>query len=199
MVADLLPGEERFLEFCSIDEIKRLRNLKNPYDYLLKIRSYSIANDPRAVRLMCVRRNKYEESGKNWRLTHYYHQGDHFHKSYISMLKPAQRKLLKSLPTGLAHIPDVNALCIRSLAGDVVLVSEKLERVYYFLTIAFYGYEFGLKPSDLRDALIIAMRIVSGSEAHDFEMDPRAHFPTELEKKITMLVKEQMKFTYGHE
>jgi hypothetical protein len=199
IVAGLLPEEEFYLEFCSFNEIFRIRDLKNSHDYLLRLRANSISDDARAVRLMCQRRETFESKGKKWTLSHYYHQKDFYHKSYISMLHREKSKLLKAIPSGLAHIPDANALCIRSLAGDVVLVSEKLEMFYYFMSIAFYGDHFGLDWTDKKDALIIAVRIITGAETHDFEMDPRCSLPLKAEKGIRGYVNYQMKFTFGHE
>lgn len=195
----LLDDEEFFLEFCSLNEIYRLREIKGPHDYLLRLRANSIVDDARAVRLMCQRRNHYESTGRKWSLNHYYHQKDHFHKAYISMLYPAQRKLVKTIPAGLAHIPEANALFMRSIAGDVVIVSERLEMFYYFMSLGFYGEHFGFDWNDKQSALLIAIRIMTGAEAHDFEMDPRVTPSSKAEKGLRNYVDYQMRFTFGHE
>ncbi|WP_148051368.1 hypothetical protein [Pseudomonas protegens] len=195
----LSNSESFFLAFCSKSEILRLRELRGSHDYLLRFRANAIVDAPRAVRVMRSRRKKFESTGRPWALTHYYHSRDSHHKSYLNLLKRADAKQLRNIPTGLAFIPDVNALCIRSLAGDIVVVSESLEHFYYFMTLAFYGDSLGIDPIDQGDALLIAIRIMNGSEALDFEIDPRGNLGQELERKLAGLVKAQMQFTFGHE
>ncbi len=195
-----LSDEERsFFEFCSKKEIIRLRSINGPHDYLLRLRANAIDVSPRAVRVMASRRKKHEEGGRPWSLSHYYHSKDHYHKTYIKLLNKENRKKVKSVPSGLAYIDEVNALCIKSLAGDVVLVSESLEYFYYFMTIAFYGNKYGIEWIDRVDALIIATRIIRGSESLDFDIDPRGELPHETERTIQSLVSRQMQFTFGHE
>ena len=159
----------------------------------------AIVDAPRAVRVMRARRKKFETTGRPWSLTHYYHSKDGYHKSYISLLNRSDARVVKSIPAGLAFVPEVNALCIRSIAGDVVVTSESLEHVYYFMTIAFYGEQLGIKPIDQADALVIAIRIMNGSEALDFDIDPRGNLGHELERTLVNLVRSQMQFTFGHE
>jgi len=195
----LTDKEMEFYEFCSKKEIIRLRSINGPHDYLLRLRANAISGAPRAVRVMASRRRKYEESGRPWSLSHYYHTKDYHHKSYIKLLEKKNSQRVKSVPSGLAYIEEVNALCIKSLAGDVVLVSESLEYFYYFMTIAFYGNLYDIEWIDRVDALIIALRIIKGTEALDFDIDSRGELPHELERTIQSLVQRQMQFTYGHE
>lgn len=198
-VEGLTHDEIFFIAFCSKKEILRLRNIKGPHDYLLRLRANAIVDEARIVRVMSTRRDKYEESGRYWSLTEYYHTKDSYHKSYISLLEKKNMKRVKSVPSGIAPIPEVNALCIKSLAGDVVVVSESLEYFYYFMTIAFYGDLYDIELVDRIDALIIALRIIKGSEALDFDIDSRGELPAHVEREIQSLVKCQMQFTFGHE
>lgn len=195
-----LTAEEKMLYgICSKKEIIRLRSIKGPHDYLLRLRANAISESPRAVRVMASRKNRHEEGGHPWSLSHYYHSKDYHHKSYIKLLDKRNRRKVKSVPSGLAYVDEVNALCIKSLAGDVVLVSESLEYFYYFMTIAFYGDTYGIEWIDRVDALIIAIRIIKGSEALDFDIDPRGELPHEIERAVQSLVNRQMQFTFGHE
>lgn len=195
----LTQDESFFIAFCSKSEILRLRELRGAHDYLLRLRAMAIVDAPRAIRVMRSRRKKFESTGRPWSLTHYYHSKDSYHKSYISLLNRSDAKAVKNIPAGLAFVPEVNALCIRSIAGDVVITSESLEYLYYFMTIAFYGEQLGIKIIDQVDALVIAIRIMNGSEALDFDIDPRGNLGHELERTLVNLVKAQMQFTFGHE
>jgi hypothetical protein len=195
----LTNDEHFFIAFCTRNEILRLRELRGPYDYLLRLRANAIVDSPRAVRVMSARKKAFENDGRAWSLTHYYHSKDNYHKSYMKSLNKSHAKIIKKIPSGLAFIAEVNALCIRSIAGDVVVVSESLEYFYYFMTIAFYGNQLGIELADRADALLIAIRIVNGSEAMDFDIDPRGDLGHELERVIGGLVVSQMQFTFGHE
>lgn len=198
-IEGLSSEESFFIEFCSKAEIVRLRELRGAHDYLLRLRANAIVDSPRAVRVMIARRKKFENTGRPWALSHYYHSKDHHHKSYTSLLARPKAKKLKSVPSGLAFIDEANALCIRSLAGDVVVAAESLEHFYYFMSIAFYGGEFDIPQIDRADALLIAIRIMNGAEALDFDIDPRGTLPPSTERKLKELVSSQMQFTFGHE
>ncbi|PFG10683.1 hypothetical protein [Marinobacter sp. LV10MA510-1] len=195
----LSRDEAFFIEFCSRNEILRLREISGPHDYLLRLRANAIVNNPRAVRVMASRKKDFEKGGRPWALTHFYHSKDFFHKKYIKNLSRSNAKIVKGTPSGLAFIPEANALCMRSLVGDVVVVSESLEQFYYFMNIAFYGNQLGIEMIDSVDALLIAVRIMNGVEALDFDIDPRASLPIETERELNNLVSNQMQFTYGHE
>ncbi len=195
----LTQDEHFFVAFCSRNEVLRLRELRGAHDYLLRLRANAIVDSPRAVRVMTARKKSFESSGRPWSLTHYYHSKDEYHKSYLDNLKRSHAKALRNIPTGLAFLSEANALCIRSLAGDVVVASESLEYFYYFMTIAFYGPQLGIQPIDRADALLIAIRIMTGAEALDFDIDPRGNLGHELERTLKGFVKSQMKFTFGHE
>lgn len=195
-----LTDEETFyLECCSKTEILRLRELKNSHDYLLRLRANAIADSPRACRVIAKRREQFESKGKPWSLSHYYHQKDSHHKAYIRYLNRAQSKAIKTIPSGLALIDEANAVCIRTLLGDIVIVSEGLEYFYYFMTIAFYGEQLGIEMVDRIEACLIASRIMNGTESLDFDLDPRGVLPNKIENKLNELVSLQMQFTFGHE
>ncbi|VWD04276.1 hypothetical protein BLA50215_02789 [Burkholderia lata] len=195
----LTDDESFYLAFCAKKEIFRLREIRSAHDYLLRLRANAIVDFPRLVRVMDARRAEYERTGRPWSLTHYYHSKDHYYKSYINLLQKADAKVVKKTPSGLIFANEVNAMCIRSLAGDVVVASECLEYFYYFMTIALYGESFDVEIVDRIDALLIAIRLVSGVEALDFDIDPRGRFDAEVERKVRQLVANQMKFTFGHE
>lgn len=141
----------------------------------------------------------FEQNGRKWALSQYYHSKDHYHKDYIKCLSRPHRKILKSIPAGLAYVSEANAVYIHSLAGEVVIASESLEKFYYFMSIALYGDEFSIPLIDRCHAIIIAIRIMLGSESLDFDLDPRGTLPSEIERGLGILVRHQMQFTFGHE
>ncbi|MGG2103319.1 hypothetical protein [Stenotrophomonas sp. NRRL B-14846] len=195
----LTANEQFFAAFCSRTEILRLRELRNGHDYLLRLRANALVDSPRGVRVMRARRQAFESSGRPWSLSAHYHAFDAHHKSYISLLSRAHQKQLRSLPCGMAWIPEMNAMCVRSLAGDMIVASENLEHFYHFMTLGFFGADLGVPLIDQLHALLIAARIARGSEAADFDIDPRGQLDPPLAREIHKRVRAQMQFTFGHE
>lgn len=197
--ADLHPSEQFLTGFCSKHEILRLRDLRTAQDYLLRLRSESIAKSPRAIRTFGRRRAAFEKNGRLWSLTGYYSSINKDAKRYIERLPRKHRKRVASIPYGLAPINEANAVALNSILGDLVLVSENLRYFYYFMNIALYGLSHGIEGVDCTDAATIALRIMLGSESFDFDLDPRGTLPPDIENHLQTLTARQMEFTFGHE
>jgi hypothetical protein len=198
-MSGLSPDEAFYLAFLSKKEILRLREVRDSHDYLLRLRAEAIVDAPRLVRVMRARRKAHEATGRPWALTHYYHSLDFHHKALLSVLRRADARVLKAMPTGMVPIPDANAACIASLVGEIVVVSESLRHFFYFMTIALFGRDLKIQMADRINAVLIAFRIMRGSESSDFDLDPRGLLPRELERSIRRMVDDQMQFTYAHE
>lgn len=196
---NLKPEEAFFLPFCSVNEIIRMRSLRSSQDYLLRLRANAIADSPRAIRVFNTRKSIFQKTKRQWSLTYYYHKFDGNHKEYINLLSSAHQRKLKKVASGMAFIPEANAICIRSLAGDVVLTSESLEQFYRYMNIGIYGQQLQIPLEDRIYSLILAARIMNGCEALDFDIDPRAIFSTGVERKLYKNVRDQLQFTFGHE
>jgi hypothetical protein len=140
--------EAAYLAFCAQSEVVRLRELRTPEDYLLRLRANSIAEAPRSRRVMIARREKYESRGRKWYLTQYYHSMDGPWRAYVKLLSRSDRQRIRALPSGFALMNEANALCIKSLLGEVVVGSEALRHFYYFVAIGFFGDMAGIKMED---------------------------------------------------
>lgn len=196
---DLADDEIFYIDFCSKNEIMRLRSLRTPHDYMLRIRAEAIVGSTRIQRTFRHRRRLYEKKGRLWSLMDYYNTQNADARRYVGRLKRPQQKLIKAIPYGLAPFGEANAVAMRSLLGEVVLVSENLRYFYYFMNVAMYGEHSGIELRDRVDAAIIALRIMRGSESFDFDIDPRGTLPPSLEREIQNMCKRQMEFTFGHE
>ena len=196
---DLTHDELFYVGFCSKNEIMRLRSLKTSHDYMLRIRAEAIVASTRIQRTFRHRRRLFEEKGRLWSLMDYYNAQNADAKRYIARLKRPHQRLIKAIPYGLAPLDEANAIAMRSLLGEVVLVSENLRFFYYFMNIAMYGAHSALQIGDRVDAAIIALRVMRASESFDFDLDPRGTLPLELEREIQNLCGRQMEFTFGHE
>lgn len=195
----LTERENLDLAYASKNEVLRLRELRTPHDYLLRLRLEAIAASPRAVRTFRQRRAKFEERHRRWTLTGYYNAQNTDAKRYVSRLSRLNQRIVKAIPYGLAPIDEANAVARKTVLGDVIMVAEKLRYFYYFMNIAMYGQYHGIGQGDCIDAAVIALRIVRGSESFDFDLDPRAALPAPVEHKIQGLTAAQMEFTFGHE
>jgi len=196
---ELTERENLDLAYASKHEVLRLRELRTPHDYLLRVRLQAIAASPRAVRTFRQRRKKYEERGRRWTLTDYYNAQNTDAKRYVSRLSRPDQRIVKAIPYGLAPIDEANAVARKTVLGDVVMVAENLRYFYYFMNIAMYGQYHDIGQGDCIDAGVIALRIMRGSESFDFDLDPRAVLPGPVERKIQSLTAAQMEFTFGHE
>jgi len=196
---DLTDGEQFFAAFCSKKEIIRLRELKSAHDYLLRFRANAIVDSPRLVRVMSARREKFESGKRSWTLSDYYSTLNSVPKKYIQRLNRKERKIVKSVPYGFAPLAEANALCLKSLVGEVIIVSEALRHFYYFMTICLHGERYGIELADRADAGLIGLRIMVGSEAQDFDIDPRGVLPPRTEAAIRQHVDSMIEFTFGHE
>ncbi len=196
---DLTERENLDLAYASKHEVVRLRGLRTPHDYLLRVRLEAIAASPRAVRTFRRRRAKFEERGRRWTLTDYYNAQNADAKRYVSRLSRPDQRIIKAIPYGLAPINEANAVARKTVLGDVVTVAENLRSFFYFMNIAMYGRYHDVGQGDCIDAAVIALRIMRGSESFDFDLDPRAVLPLLLERKIQSLTAAQMEFTFGHE
>jgi len=113
----LTAQEQMLMPFCAKSETLRLRNLRSPYDYLLRVRAEAIADSPRMVRVMAKRRRLFEATGKAWALTHYYHFADQIALAgmsvlvYVSMLMRLKKSYtLKTLPVSETHPDPIDRL-----------------------------------------------------------------------------------------
>lgn len=196
---ELSEQENLDLAYASKHEIVRMRDLRTPHDYLLRVRLNAIAASPRLVRTFRQRRVRFEKRGRRWTLTDYYNAQNTDAKRYVSRLSRKDRRIVKTVPYGLAPIEEANAVAQKTILGDVVMVAEHLRYFYYFMNIAMYGQYHDIGQNDCIDAGVIALRIMRGSESSDFDLDPRAVLPAPVELKIQSLTAAQMEFTFGHE
>ena len=191
----LKRNEIFYLPFCTKEEILRIRNQKTPSDYLLWLRAEAIADCPRAVRVF----RKRARQKKNWSLSSYYNDTYTYHNDYVSLAGKKFQERVAKIPAGMAFINEVNAMCINSQFGNVIVVNEALSYFLYYMNLAFFGPEIGLSGEDVSAALAIAVRIMLGSESMDFDLDPRGTPPTEIHEKITTYTNMQLMFVFGHE
>ena len=194
-IEGLDPNETFYLPFCNREEILKIRNQKTSSDYLLWLRAEAIADSPRAVRVF----RKRAKGKEDWSLTKYYNDTYPYAKDYLSLAGRRFKEKVEKIPAGMVFINEVNAMCIKSKFGNVIVVNESLSYFLYYMNLVFIGHALGIKSDDTSATLAIAVRIMLGSEAMDFELDPRGTPPVEIHEKINTYTNMQLMFTFGHE
>lgn len=191
----LTPSEIFYLPFCNKEEIIKMRNQRTSADYLLWLRAEAIADAPRAVRVF----RKRVMGKNNWSLTKYYNDTYPYHRDYMSLAGKMFKEKVAKIPAGMAFINEVNAMCIKSRFGNVIVVNEALSYFLYYMNLVFFGPKLGLKSIDTSAAFSIAVRIMLGAEAMDFDLDPRGMPPIKIHNKVYAYTCMQLMFTFGHE
>lgn len=199
IVEDLPVCAQFYLEFCTESEARRILNVKNAHDYLLKRRADAIADSPRLIRQISYRKSEWESRSRAWSLTNYYNTLNAESKEYIRSLPRRGQRLFSSLPYGRVPLLQPNGLCFRSLVGDIVMVSDTLHYFLYFSTLANLGTFYDLTLEQRAHAFLIALRIMNGVESLDFDMDPREKLPAKLKSEVLQDVSWMVQFTFAHE
>lgn len=195
-----LPQEAQFyLPFCTPKEVQRVLSIKDARDYLLKKQADAISDNPREYRKILEKKDGWQKKGRSWSLTSYYSSLNGDGRSYISNLSKNRRRAFSNLIFGRAPLPQPNGICLRSLVGDVVIVSDSLHYFFYFTALANLGQFYGLSVEQRAHAFLISLRIMAGVEALDFDLDPREDLPKSVKAEVLQDVGWMMQFTFAHE
>lgn len=181
--------------YCSENDIKKIKTTTSSFDELLKLQADTIIDSARLVRVF----RKRMEHIKLWSLEYYYKKRDQNLYEYINFLSKNKNNKLKKTPIGRIYSNEVNAMCIKSKHGNIIVISELLEYYLYFMNIFYFGKQFNLSDEDILTSFLIAQRILYGYESLDFDLDPRCILPEHIEKYVKKTVDNQIKFVLGHE
>jgi len=193
-ISDISSEYGFYYPICSKEEYKRIKNIQNADDYLLKIRADSIAGDPRFFRVFISRCQKRKKKNQSWSITDFYKTNKF--KTYINKLAPDLRNKCLNVSSGFALITEPSGVCMRTKYGKLILVSESLQYFLHFMNIHFFC---DVPDSDHMCAVIIAMRIFLEKESLDFDLDPRGDLPDSENNRIKEALKWQLEFVIGHE
>ena len=183
-----------YYPICSKEEFKRIKNIQNTDDYLLKIRADSIADDPRFSRVFFSRYQKKKKNNQSWSIADYYKTNKF--KRYINRLSPNLRNKCLKVSSGFALISAPNGICMRTKYGKIIILSESLQYFLHFMNIHFFC---DVPDNDSMYAVIIAMRIFIEKESLDFDLDHRGVLPDSENIRIKEALKWQLEFVIGHE
>lgn len=191
-IRGLQPEMALHYPICTVEEILRMQNPRSADDQLLLFRANVIADNSRLKRVFLRRR---EIQGRSWSLTSHFSQ-TRFQR-YLEDLPPGKRQRCAQVPAGFAFLREPNGACVRTDHGDLIVISEALEKYLYFMNIFLFESEVPL--IDRLSALLIASRTMLLLESPDFDLDPRGHLPVQVHRGLKATVDLQMQFVIGHE
>jgi hypothetical protein len=193
---DKLSIDEQFYyPICNKDEIRKILNPKNRYDYLLKIRADAIINNQRLNRVYLKR---YENSIKqDWSLTSQF--DDKLFNEFCDLLNHKQKQKCICLNSGFAFLVDPNGSCFKTPFGNMIVISEPLKYFLYYMNFFYLDFGDDISFQDQFQGLLIGIRTKLGTEALDFELDNRGELPTNIDNALKQTVNCQLKFIIGHE
>lgn len=193
-IEDLTNEERFFYPLCSKDEIKRIFNVKDSEDYLLKYRAEQVVDNQRLHRVFDSIRLK---NKNNWSFSNY--TDTKLYETYLNYLPKNEQEVCKNIPHGTIHIDSANGYCIKTPFGNVIVISHALRMFLYYMNLFHFGEQLGFKSSDVLPSFILAVRILMGKEALDFEIDSRGELPQNIHIQIDNATDWQMLFVIGHE
>jgi len=190
-----LKDEERsFYSFMSKVEIKRIFNIKNSEDYLLRLRAEQVQGDMRFKRAFTNLKNRKNNS---WSFTQHFETS--LYNKYLKKLKTEHRKKCLNIPRGTIHAAEANGMCLKTPFGNIITLSSNLRQFLYYMNLFLFGHNFEVPTIDIHTSFILAVRIMFGKESPDFEIDSRGKLPNSIDREISKLTDWQMSFIIGHE
>lgn len=185
--------EWAYRPFCNSEEIKRIFNIENSEDYLLKIRAEEVADNQRLFRVI---RHRYIKNKSTWNFTNHFSKKEF--EDYLKKI-PLHFSEKAKLTSGFIFSNDANGSLMRTDYGDIMCISDALRYFLFFMNLSLF--DFGIEvPNNVRyRSLVIGIRTMLKTETLDFEQDPRGIIPKELEESINQIVNYQLQFIIGHE
>ncbi len=193
---DSLDGEKQwYAPLCSLQQIERIFNPQSGSDVLLKYQVDSVLDNIRISRSFYKRYN----CSSSWNIE------DEFDKTVFKLFQTIlvdtdfYQKFV-DIPCGTTYDSDANGQCRKTKYGNIITISAILKDFLFFMNIFYYGIsEQTILPNIAYSARCIALRIMLGVEALDFDLDPRGEIPKEIERIVNDNTKWEMMFVVAHE
>ncbi len=184
-----------YMTLCSKDEIDRIFNVKNTFDYLLKQRADATLDSTRIHRVF---QKRCLEAGDNWNFSESFDETPFI--DYKCDLEEPDMDVADEITAGFVFCDDPNGRIRKTEFGNVIMISESLRYFLYFMNLSYLHAENFDIPNDVRNAAMkIAIRTMLQSETLDFDMDPRGEIPNRLHAELQIHTNRQLEFVIGHE
>ena len=192
-LVDLTPDQYFFYPMCTKEEIKRIYDVQNASDYLLKFRADQIVEHTRLKRVFSSLQAKLPD----WNFTEAF--SDVNYVEYLDRLSTELKESIRNVELGNIYLKEANGYCIKTPYGNIIVISYALRYFLYYMNLFYLATIEYPEYGEPIDPLTIAIKVMLGSEALDFEIDSRGDIPFELHEKLEELTGLQMQFVLGHE
>lgn len=197
---DDLPYEERYNWYsgiCSDEEIKHMLDMKCAHDYILRLRADSIISNTRIFRVVLKHAQDAQIAGNKWSLGSYLTAYGYveFKNSLPTELK------LKAQEVAFGNIfsNEANGLVFESPYGVCSTIGHPIRYFVQFASLALLHFDSDIPELVRLNAMRIAVRTMLGTEALDFDLDPRGIIPENVRQKIYRPYPWISIFIAGHE
>lgn len=197
MIFEDLPEQEQrswYESVCSKSEIDRILHIQNASDYILKLRADEIVDHTRLWRYFLKLSRQF---GEEWSLEKYFETKNF--TSFKSALSKDKQEKLQQVSYGSIICNEPNGLIFTSPYGVCSVYSISLRYFSMFSNLALLDCDDKVPLHVAMNGLRIAARIMLGTEALDFEMDPRGIIPKDVSEIILRPFPFQSIFLAGHE
>lgn len=194
MIGNLEIQKHFFRPICNEREIERIFNVKDAKDFLLKLRAETIVDH---MRLFRVFRNKALMQEGKWSLEDSF---EHFHyDAFVQLLPLEYQNMCRVITYGNIFSNDPNGSIFATEHGPIITICDSLRFFLKFMHLALLEFADHVPPHVRMNALRIAIRVMLGSEALDFLMDPRGMVPKSIADAMHAPIQFQLQFIAGHE
>lgn len=193
-----LNSHTYYYSICSVEEIERIFNPSNTSDILLKLRADSVLNNIRIHRTFCKRACYVRNS--EWELTKQF--DDSILQVFKEMLNEEYKHKIDQVHFGTIFTDKPTGYISKTDFGYLTIIPEALSKFLYFMNIGFYplfNYETTILNQTIREAIMIAMRLMLSSESFDFELDPRGNIPKNVNEDLMTMTTFELLFIIAHE
>lgn len=189
----------RYLFICSLDEVERIFSPSDISDLLLKYRADSVISNMRILRTFEKRACYVKEA--EWTLTSQFH--DSLFRTFNDTIDERYKKAIDEISFGTIFSDDPNGYCVKTVYGPLIILSEALNKFFYFMNLGFYPFwhseEKRISQKTQQQALILGIRTMLSTEAFDFEMDPRGSPPEAINSELQEIGTAELLFVIAHE
>lgn len=189
-----------YLPICSLDEIERIFTPTNVSNILLSLRAESIISNMRILRTFEKRACYVKES--DWTLTDQF--DDSIFEIFNNAIDDRYKKRIDEISFGTQFSDQPNGYCIKTIFGPLIILSEALNKFFYFMNLGLYPYWCDINNERVskntqQQAIFIGIRTMLLTESFDFELDPRGIIPEDVDNNLKEIVNAEMLFVIAHE
>lgn len=197
---DALPYEKKaswYSNICSESEIPRILDMRNGNDYLLRLKADTIIDNMRLYRVVLKKAQNTRLNGCQFALEQYCQP--YGYKEYINSLPQELKEKVRNISYSNILSNDPNGFIFESPFGICTTLSYAINDFIKYSALALLDFQEDVPNTVRLASLRIAIRTMLGTEALDFELDPRGIIPANIDEKTNHPIPYICTFIAGHE